>query len=256
MNRMAPRAVYALWKRDVIKMSRYRSRLLSGLAQPLMYLLVLGAGLDSVFRQAGYGDYRQFLTPGITAMAVMTTAFVSGISVLWDRRFGFLKETLIAPISRFNIVLGRALGASTIATVQGCLVLAVSVLLGGVHASVLGLFISIPLMFLCSLFFAAAGIWFGAIIEDFQSIQLIVNFILMPLFFLSGALFPLPSRSQQAVLRLVMHLDPVTYCVDILRGPLGADAAIPLSLDLGVIFIASLCLLVAGGRAFERVQAT
>jgi len=228
-------AVRALWWRDVRKLVRQRARLLSGLAQPLMYLLALGAGLNSVFASAGYGDYTHFLSPGVVAMAVMTSSFVSGISVLWDRKFGFLKESLVAPVPRWTIVMGRALGAATTASLQGGIVVLVSVALGNRLAGSAPSALAALLggMFITGVVFALAGIWCGAIIEDFQAVQLIVNFVLMPLFFLSGALFPVKTAS--GALAEAVKLNPVTYAVDLLRAAFTGQAQWGIARDLGVI---------------------
>lgn len=253
MNLAFIKAIYALWQRDVRKLLRNRSRLLSGLAQPLMYLLALGAGLNSVFQSAGFGNYTTFLSPGIIAMTIMTSSFVSGISVLWDRKFGFLKETLVAPVPRFCIVLGRALGSATIGAVQGFVVLVLSIFFGSKIDGILTLLSIVPMMLLTGMLFSLAGIWCGAIIEDFQSIQLIINFILMPLFFLSGALFPLASV-KSTTLAFITHLNPVTYCVDALRASGTPNSHFGLSTDVGVVTPIVLLLLFVSSRAFSRVK--
>lgn len=245
-------AIYALWRRDVCKLVRQRSRLLSGLAQPLMYLLALGLGLNSIFRAAGYGDYTRFLTPGVITMSLMTSAFISGISVLWDRKFGFLKETLVAPLPRFCVVFGRTLGAATAALVQGIFILALSYILG-VRIPVSVIIPAIVTMLLVGALFASTGVLCGAIIEDFQSIQLIVSLILMPLFFLSGALFPIGSTSN-LTLDMIVRLNPLSYCVDAIREILFDQSHFGLPLDLTIVLSILVMSLMLGSSFFTKVK--
>ena len=230
--------------------------MLSGLAQPLMYLLALGAGLDSVFKAAGYGDYGRFISPGVVTMSIMTTAFVGGLSVLWDRKFGFLKETLVAPVPRTWVVLGRAAGATTTALVQGILVLAIASLLGGGVKNAVGLLYLVLMMASVGLFFAAFGVFAGSIIEDFQSVQLIVTLVLMPLFFLSGALFPIATVARNPLMAWVVRLNPVTYCVDGMRAAFGMESHFDGRVDAAVVVGITILGVVLGAWAFSRVKVT
>lgn len=246
-----PRAASALWLREIRKAWRQKARVLSGLAQPLLYFLALGAGLNSVFSAAGLGKYTHFLSPGIITMAIMTPAFVGGIGILWDRKFGFLKETLVSPALRPTIAVGRATGAATIATIQGTVLLLIATLLGVPLPPGLGLVVAVLVMFLVGIVFASAGTAAGLIIEDFQNVQLIITFILMPLFFFSGALFPIPTNRAATKIGLIININPLSYCVDLLRHALNIDAYFPVALDT---IIVSLLALMGIGFASWRMS--
>lgn len=218
------RGIRAIWWRDVLRFSQDRARMVASLAQPLLYLFVLGTGLGAAVR--GFGpaaadvDYRAFLYPGILAMTVLMTAMFSAISVVWDREFGFLKEVMVAPISRASMTIGKALGGSTVAVLQGALVLVFAPLAGIVLTpfTVLAL---IPLMFLTAFALSALGLIVAARVQTMEGFPIIMNFLVMPMFFLSGALFPLVGLPIW--LQVATRLNPVTYGVspirEILLGP-------------------------------------
>ena len=244
------RPVHALWWRELVKLSRQRTRLLAGLGQPLMYLTALGTGLNAVFERAGFGNYIVFLSPGIVAMAVMTAAFVTGISVLWDRKFGQLKVMMVTPVPPYALVVGRCLGAGSAAVLQGSLVLLVIALVNRMPMSIPALMLVLAAMLATGIIFSAIGIIFGSMVENFQTIQLVVNFVLMPLFLMSGALFPISSILQQPLVLGLIRANPAAYCVDALRMAMGqaghfsvaADfIGIGASLVLGVV-VASIAM--------------
>ena len=161
------------------------------LAQPLLFLVALGFGFGPIYARAGGGNYIQFLAPGVIAMGILFTAMFSGIEVLWDRQFGFLKETLVAPVPRLQVMLGRTLGGATVATLQGVIVFLLTLGVGFRPASLAQLPLALLMMFLTAVLFTALGTAVASVLEDMQGFQLIMNFLVMPLFFLSGALFPL-----------------------------------------------------------------
>ncbi len=244
--------IYILWLRQIKKYFRSKSRLVGSLAQPLLFLLALGYGFGSVYRQAGQGNYLNFLAPGIIGMSIIFTATLSGMEVIWDRQFGFLKETLVAPMSRFNIMIGRTLGGATVATMQGLVVMLISLIFG---FRPLNLFLIIPaigVMFLVALLFTSLGTMVASILEDMQGFQLIMNFLVMPLFFLSGALFPLDGLPP--ALAIATRIDPLSYGIDALRQLLVGAGHFGLGIDLMVLGAVTLLFLFLGSHFFKKIQ--
>src|ERR1700680_3896635 len=209
-------AIYILWLRQLKRYFRARIRIISSLGQPVLFLISLGFGFGPLYQRAGAGNYLQYLAPGVIAMGILFPWVFSGIEIIWDRQFGFLKETLVAPVSRFQIVLGRTLGGATVAMIQGAVVFVMCLLAGFRFQSALFLPIALVFMFLIALLFTAIGTAIGSVLEDMQVFQLIMNFIVMPLFFFSNALFPVQGLPKP--LQVVIHLNPLTYGVDGIRG--------------------------------------
>jgi ABC-2 type transport system permease protein len=245
-------AIYILWLREVKRYLRSRPQIIASLAQPLLYLLVLGFGLGSVFQSAGQGSYIQFIGPGVIAMGILFTSIFSGIGLLWDRQFGFLKETLVAPVPRLHIMAGRTLGGATIAMIQGTLVLIVCMIAGFRPQSMAGIPMALMFMALTALVFAALGTAIGSSLKDMQGFQLIMNFMVMPIFFLSGALFPLSNLPT--ALTIATRLDPMAYGVDGLRAAFIGISQIGVATDAAVLAIVATLFLVMGARAFSRIQ--
>jgi ABC-2 type transport system permease protein len=247
------RKIYILWLRQIKKYLRSKSRIIGSLAQPLLFLLALGYGFGSVYRQAGQGNYLDFLAPGVVGMSIIFTAVFSGMEVIWDRQFGFLKEMLAAPMSRLSIMVGRTLGGSTVATMQGFIVMTISVLFGFHPVHWLAIVPAVAVMFVIALLFTALGTMVASLLEDMQGFQLIVNFLIMPLFFLSGALFPLQGLPD--ALAFVARLDPLSYGIDALRGVLLGSSHYGLGVDAVVLVGVTALFLWLGGRFFSRIQA-
>jgi len=245
--------MYILWLRQVIKYFRTPSRIIGSLGQPLLFLLVFGFGFGSIFQKAGQGNYIQFLAPGIIMMSVLFTAVFSGIDLIWDRQFGFLKETMVAPVPRWHIMLGKTLGGATVASFQGIIVLVMSLLVGFRIDNLLMLPVAALFVFLVALLFTALGIAIASTLEDMQGFQLIMNFLVMPIFFLSGALFPLEGLPQ--ALAVITRLDPLTYGVDGIRHALIGTGAFGIPIDLAVVIVIATVLLGVGTYLFERIQA-
>jgi ABC-2 type transport system permease protein len=241
-----------MWLRQMKRFIRSRARIVASLAQPLLFLVTFGFGFSAIFRQAGAGNYIDFLAPGIVAMAIVFSSVFSGIEVMWDRQFGFLKETLVAPVPRTALMLGRTLGGATVALIQGFLVLVVTILIGFRPASWALLVPAILVMALIAIIFTAFGTAMGARIRDMQGFQLIMNFIIMPIFFLSGALFPLAGLP--AVMYWVVRIDPLSYGVDALRGLLINASHFGLALDLGVLAAVAAALLSIGAYFFSTIE--
>ena len=244
--------IYVLWLREIKRYLRSRAQIIGSLAQPALYLLVLGFGFGAVFQQAGQGSYLQFIAPGIIAMGILFTSVFSGIGLLWDRQFGFLKETLVAPVPRLTIMAGRTLGGATIAIIQGTLVLAVCILVGFRPESWAAVPVALLFMALIAVVFAALGTAIGSTLKDMQGFQLIMNFLIMPIFFLSGALFPLDNLPGP--LHVATRLDPLAYGVDGLRGAFIGVNHIGVLLDVSVLAVLSGLFLVLGAWAFSKIQ--
>jgi ABC-2 type transport system permease protein len=245
--------VLALWLREVKRYLRSRSQVIASLGQPLMYLLVLGFGLGPVFEKAGQGNYLQFVAPGVIGMSILFTSIFSGVGLLWDRQFGFLKETLVAPVPRIQIMIGRTLGGATTATIQGTLVLIVCLISGFRPDDIGGVFLGLVFMVLIAVVFAALGTIIGSALKDMQGFQLVMNFLVMPIFFLSGALYPLSNLP--VALTLATHLDPLSYGVDGLRAAFIGQSHFHVLTDLAVLAVLAVCFLALGARSFARIQA-
>jgi len=244
--------LYILWLRQLKRFVRSRSRLIGSLGQPILFLFALGFGLGPMFQKAGGGNYIQFLAPGVICMAILFTSMFMGVEIIWDRQFGFLKETLVAPVSRLSIMVGRTLGGATVATIQGIVVFGISLIAGFRPESVFALLLAIPIMFLIALLFTAFGTGIASVMDDFHGFQLVMNFLVMPLFFLSGALFPLEGLSP--LVSLITRIDPLTYGVDALRGVFLGAAHLGLPVDLSVLSLVALLCLLLGSYLFSRIQ--
>jgi ABC-2 type transport system permease protein len=246
------RAIYILCARQLKRYVRSPARIVGSLGQPIVFLLALGFGLGATFAKAGAGNYFNFVTPGIVAMGIMFTAVFSGIEIIWDRQFGFLKETLVAPVSRLEIVLGRVLGGAIVAMVQGCVVFLLCLIFGFRLEHWAMLPVALVFMFLISLLFTSIGTAIGSVLQDMQGFPLVMNFLVMPLFFFSDALFPMNGLPK--ALSAALHLNPVTYGVDGLRGALGHAFAFNIATDLGVLVVLSAILLSIGSYLFSKIQ--
>lgn len=244
--------IYILWLRQLKRYVRSKSRIVGSLGQPLLFLLALGYGLGPVFEQAGKGSYIQFMAPGIIAMSVLFTAIFGGIEILWDRQFGFLKETLVAPVSRLTIMIGRTLGGATVAVIQGIIIFHVTLVAGFRPEHWSGIPMVLLFMILIALLFTTLGTAIASVLEDMQAFPIIMNFLVMPLFFLSGALFPLSNLPGP--IAVLTKLNPLTYGVDGLRGALIGTMQFSYSIDVAVLCITSAILLWIGSWLFSRIQ--
>lgn len=246
------KVIYILWLRQLKRYARSRSRIFGSLAQPLLFFLALGFGFGPVFQKAGGGNYIQFLAPGIIAMNILFTSVFFGMDLIWDRQFGFLKETLVAPVSRLEIMLGRTLGGATVATAQGLIVLGITFLVGFRPLGWQGLPLAIVFLFFIALLFTALGTAIASLLRDMQGFQLIMNFLVMPTFFLSGALFPLDGLPW--MLKVVVRFNPLSYGVDGLRGTLIGGYNLGLGTDLLVLGIVAAVFLAVGSYLFSKIQ--
>lgn len=245
--------IYILWLRQLKKYIRSTPRIIGSLGQPVLFLLVFGFGFGSIFQKAGGGNYIQFLAPGIVAMAIVFSAIFGGIELIWDRQFGFLKETMVAPVSRFNIMLGRSFGGATVAVIQGVAVLIISFLVGFKMQSILMIFPALIFMFLTAFFFTALGTAIASKLTDMQAFPIIMNFLVMPLFFLSGSIFPLDTAPK--ALQILGRLDPLSYGIDGLRYAfIGVSTFNPWT-DFFVLIILCFLILLLGKHLFEKMEA-
>ena len=243
-----------MWLRQLKKYFRSKSRIIGSLGQPLLFLLAFGFGFGAIFKKAGAGNYMQFLAPGIILMSVLFTAIFSGIDLIWDRQFGFLKETMVAPVSRFQIMLGKTLGGATVASIQGIIVFILTLLVGFRPNDLILLPVGAVVVFLVAILFTSLGIALASTMEDMQGFQLIMNFLVMPIFFLSGALFPLEGLPK--IMDVIAALDPLSYGVDGLRFAfIGAQSVFGFTTDMLVLVILTTVLLALGSTLFERIQA-
>ena len=221
----ALRAVKVVWQREMIRFVRSKGRLIAGLAQPLLLLFVLGSGLSGLTRSATGGvDFRTFLFPGVVATSTLFTAIFAGISIVWDREFGFLREMLVAPIPRTAILVGKCLGGGTIATAQALILVALAGLVGVPYNPVM-IIALLLLLFLTALAMTAFGLMISARIKRFQAVMPIVQLVLTPMMFLSGSLFPLVGLPIW--LTVLTRMNPLTYAVEPMRHVVFEHLAVP-----------------------------
>ncbi len=247
------RAIYVMWLRQLKRYWRSKGRMIGALGQPLLFLIALGFGFGPIYAKAGGGDYIQFLAPGIIAMTILFTAMFSGIEVIWDRQFGFLKETLVAPVSRFDIMIGKTLGGATVAIVQAIIVFIVTLIVGFRPENPAYLFIALLFMLLIAISFTALGTAIASKLEDMQAFPIIMNFLIMPTFFLSGALFPLNGLPKSV--ELITKFNPLTYGVDGIRGALISSNHFSLWTDFIVMTCVMIVITAIGTYMFSKVEA-
>jgi len=185
-------------------------------------------------------------------MSILFTAIFSGIEIIWDKQFGFLKETLVAPVSRLNIMIGRTLGGATVAILQGIIVFFLAIAAGFRPTSLTFLPVAFLIMALTALLFTAMGTAIASLLEDMQGFQMVMNFLVMPIFFLSGALFPLAGLPSSIF--IAASLNPLTYCVDGLRGALASQMHFGFGIDLGVLTGVTVLFLVVGSYLFSKIE--
>ncbi|MDP3066007.1 MAG: ABC transporter permease [Methanobacteriaceae archaeon] len=242
--------IYTIWLRENKRFIRYRSRILTSVVTPLLWLLIFGTGLGSAIRfGGGPGGYQAFIFPGIIGQTVLFTAVFSGVSVIIDRQYGFLKEILVAPISRPSIVFGKALGISTTALIQGLILLLLSFVVG-ITMTPLMFIMSTVVILLISLGLAGLGLLIASFTDSMEGFNLILSFIVLPIFLLSGALFPvtnLPTWLQVAV-----YLDPLTYGVDALRAIILNSSVLPLYVNVAVVGLFAVAMVLLSALVFSR----
>jgi ABC-2 type transport system permease protein len=246
-------AIYVMWLREIKRLLRAKSRLMGTLLMPLFFLVFLGMGFkgSSMPGMMGMG-YSRFLTPGILAMSLLFSSTFSGLTVIWDREFGFLKEIMVAPVSRVSIVIGRIAGGITTSMFQTLAILIISLALGFHPQRWVMIFPALLLMILISSTFIGLGLSFASHIRDMQGFSMVMNFVIFPIFFLSGSLFPLANFPKWV--RVVSCFNPLTYGVDGLRAALLGRSALPLLLDLGILAGCAVLSVGIGAWSFEKSE--
>ena len=245
--------IYTIWLRSMIRFVRSKSRIVGSISMPLFFLLFLGFGLNSVVSIPGSGDtYIQFLIPGMVAMSVLFTSVFSGIQIIWDKQFGFLKETLVAPVTRMEIMLGQTFGGATTALIQGIIIMVISLFVGLKVQSAFGFLIALGFMVLIGISFTAFGIAIASRMEDMTGFQLIMNFVIFPIFGLSGALFPISSLPEWLV--PITMVDPLTYGVEGIRYGLTGVSQINPWVSLLVIGGFACVMTVIGAFLFRKIS--
>lgn len=244
--------IYIMWLRQIKRYWRSKSRIVGSIGQPLLFLVSLGFGMGSMYRSNQNGNYIDFLTPGVISQAILFMAIFTGVELIWDRQFGFLKETLTAPVSRLEIVLGRVLGGATISVFQGLIVFFLTLFLGFEPINWLLMPIAILVMFSIALLYSALGTSIASLLKDFHGFQLIMNFLVMPTYFLSGAIFPLADSPKS--LQIIAQINPLTYGVDALRGIMLGNSHFGLGLDFLVLNSITIILLIIGSYLFTKIE--
>ncbi len=246
--------IYALWRRDMVKLLRDRRSLVTSLTRPFLWLLAFGFGLRASVQLAGGGagtDFVSFLVPGIAAMTVLFGSMFAAISIVWEREFGFLKELLVAPVPRSAIVIAKLLAGSATALVEVMLMLALAPLIGA-RFSPMGAIASLPLLALFGMAVNGLGIVVAARMRSFEGFGSVVNFVIQPIFFLSGALYPLEGLPR--ALHVVVLANPMTYAVDGVRGLCIGSHAFPMLLDVAVVCVSAGVFGALATRTFARME--
>lgn len=256
MRSISFEAIYVLWLREVKTFIRARSRIIGNIVQPFFFLAILGVGFKSSMRFTAVGmsgvDYLQFLIPGLIGMTLLFSSMFAGLSILWDRQFGFLREIMVAPVSRLSLVLGRVAGGMTTTILQALSILLIAYIFGFRIKGILELLLSLILMGLIGVGFVGMGVAFASKMEDMHGFQIVMNFIIMPIFFLSGALFPL--EGMPSWLSFLMYIDPLTYGVDGMRAVMLGVSHFPMVLNFTVLIVFCGVMLTLGSYLFSQCE--
>jgi ABC-2 type transport system permease protein len=240
--------IHSIWLREMKRFLRARSRLVSSLALPFVWLIFIGVGFGSSINIGGM-DYIKFLAPGIIGMIILFTSIFSGISVIWDRQFGFLKEILVAPISRSSIIIGKTLGGATVAVINAMIMFLIAIGIGAISPSY-GIFTAVVFMVLTSFCFVSVGLIIASNMKSMEGFQAIMSFLIMPIFFLSGALFPL--NNTPAWMQAVANFNPLKYGVDGIRESLIGAGSLSLYTDLAALLAFATVLILIGAYMFRK----
>ena len=245
--------IYTMWIRDMLKFWRSKSRIIGALSTPLTFMVFLGPGLISGFRFREGGDIDiSFFAPGFIGMSVLFASLFSGVSVIWERELGILKDILISPASRFLIALGKAFGGVTIAMIQGILIMIIAVFIGVSYVSFVGVLAGIVVMFLSGIGFIGLGIALASKIDNHEGFQMIMSFLTMPLVMLSGGFFPISDLPVW--LKSLVYINPLTYGVEALRWSLLGSSTIPILLSVTVLIVFAIITLGIAGKLFGKMR--
>lgn len=232
---------------------RGRVRVIQAVVQPFLWLAIVGVGLSSAFTLQGGQSYLQYMAPGVIGMTLIFSSMMSGISMLWDKQFGFMKEVLVAPVSRTDIMLGKALGGTTVSIIQGLLLLLATGLFGVWPPSIEAFLQILVFMLMISLSFVSLGLVLASRIDDPIAFPLVMNFLMLPLFFLSGALFPMATAPGW--MRAVSSVNPLTYGVDGFRSAVLGTSNYSIAVNLGVLLVFFVAMVLLGSYLFKRMKA-
>ena len=253
------RGFYSLWLREINRFIRDRTRLVTSFVQPLLWLVIFAAAFGTRFTSLPAGlNYQQVLLPGIIGQTLLFTAMFMGINVIWDKEFGFMKETLVAPVSRFTIFMGKMVGDSTDAMMQGIIVFAIGLALG-IKINPITFLLALPIMLLVTFGLVSIGLTIASFMGNLEGFGAIQTFVNLPLFFLSGALFLLKGANLPSWLTAIAAWNPLTYGVDALRHATLGSAWMPLQvqpiwIDLGVVALFDVIMITVGTWAFSRMN--
>ena len=247
--------IYTIWLRDLRRFWRDKPRIIAATVQPALFLLILGTGLSrgltTTFQTENHEGYLVFIFPGIIGMAILFTSVFSAISIVWDREIGFLKEVMVAPISRWAVAIGKSLGGGTVATLQGCLMLVFAPIIG-VDMGIWTVIVLIPMMLFVAISLTSMGIVAAAYMHSMQGFTVVMNFIMLPMFFLSGAMFPIAKLPVW--LDIMVKVNPMTYGVDLLRRTTISTGYFSLFTDLLVMGIFGLVMTALAVVMFTRQE--
>jgi ABC-2 type transport system permease protein len=249
----ALQTIYTMWLREMLRFWRSKSRIIGSLATPLFFLVFLGAGFSSSFQvEEGVPFDPSYLAPGLIGMVVLFSSMMGGVSIIWDREFGFLKEILIAPVSRFFVALGKAVGGVTTSVIQGFLIMCIAWLMGIEYKSLSGVIAAIAVMFISGIGFIGLGIAVASRIDSHEGFQMVMSFLTMPLVLLSGAFFPISKLP--AWMTVLVYANPLTYGVEALRYFLLGESIIPIFRSITVLLAFALAMTFLGGKLFGKMK--
>lgn len=244
--------IYTIWLREAKRYVRYKSRIVTAIFTPLLWLLVFGLGLGSAIQFGGtIGGYQSFIYPGIISQTILFTCIMAGIGIIMDKQYGFLKEIMVAPLSRASIIFGKALGISTGAIIQTAILLILSFVVG-VQMTPLIFIGAIVISIIISIGFSGLGLLIASFMDSMEGFNLIMSFVIMPIFLLSGALFPFTNLPEW--LSFIIYLDPLTYGVDALRGVIVGQSVLPLEINIVVILVFAIIMVLASALVFTKKE--
>lgn len=249
---MEANVIYVLVAREFKKFLREKSRLISSIARPLIWLFLVGGGMSRLVTPGLGVDYMKFIFPGILGMTILFSSIFSSLSIIWDKEFGMMKEILVAPVSRFTVVVGKALSGTLISVMQTMIILMIAPFLG-VALSLPAILYTVAIAILLSFCISSLGIIIATFYDSFESFSVIMNFIIMPMFFLSGAMYPVNNMPH--ILQVITRLNPLTYGVDAFKHVLLGESGIvdfPIVMDMTVLVVSSIVFVSVAGLLFER----
>lgn len=248
--------IYTIWLREIIRFLKSKSRIIGSGGQPLIWLAIVGVGIGSAFELIRGVPYITFMAPGVIGMTLLFSSIFAGINVIWDKQFGFLKEILVSPVSRVAIVLGKVAGSATVSMATAITVLVAVIATGIIPLSMLsamGVAESFVFMILIATVFVSVGLIIASTVNNIEGFQVLINFLVLPLFFLSGALFPLDNAPLW--MKILSAVDPLQYGVDGMRGALIGVHANPMGIDFLVVLGFAVLLISVADVAFRKMQA-